>query len=53
MTGCSIDVAGTRATAVCEVTRNMKPKAGAAQKVDRQEQFELIKRGGSWVIDSI
>ena len=53
MTGCAIDLGQARATATCQVTRNMKPKAGAEQKVDRQERFELVKQSGSWVIDSI
>jgi hypothetical protein len=47
---CTIDEAGSRATAACDVNRTINFKVQGTRKFDARITYQLEKRGATWVI---
>ena len=51
--GCSIAIDGERATASCDVTRTIDPKAGEGISRTQRETFHLRKVSQGWVVERV
>jgi ketosteroid isomerase-like protein len=50
---CQTTIDGDRATATCNVTRVIHPKAGESQSLSQRETFQLRKAQQSWVVEAV
>jgi len=53
LAGCQTAVDGERATATCDVTRVIDPRAGERVSRSQRETFQLRKVRGTWVVEAV
>jgi ketosteroid isomerase-like protein len=51
--GCQTSVDGDRATATCNVTRVINPKAGESVSRSQRETFHLRRTQQTWVVEQV
>jgi hypothetical protein len=51
--GCQTSIDGDRATATCNVTRAIHPKAGESVSRSQRETFQLRRAQQSWVVEQV
>ena len=51
--GCQTSVDGDRATATCNVTRVINPKAGESVRRSQREVFQLRRTHQTWVVEQV
>jgi hypothetical protein len=51
--GCQTSIDGDRATATCNVTRVIHPKAGESVSRSQRETFQLRRVQQSWVVEQV